>query len=210
MSNSPRFKVINEKLIQNGRENSSTDSIKALMSESENINDIQMSKKKYTVRKQLYRFFEKPDSSRVAMAFTFFISVLIVISVVCLCVQSLVIFKEKNGETKYILLWIVVEGIIAFLFTIEFVVRFLVIVNSFNSLFGFVKNFWNFIDLLAFVPFWIELVLYLSFRVKFNIEYLGILRTLRLLRLFQYWKATSNVQNVFKAIKRSFYSTRLI
>jgi len=147
--------------------------------------------KKKGCRVRTHELFSNPDSSKVARAINSFILSLIVISSVSFVLETVPIMNEGVGQ-------IVFESIEYFcivIFTFEYVIR----ICTTSSVRTFITSVSNAIDLIAIVPFYVELGLLLgSGQLPFQIRSEAasssglastrIIRVLRLARVFRVLK----------------------
>ena len=135
---------------------------------------------------------DDPSSKLGKTANTFVLS-LVILSVIVLIFESL-----KDYAIVYEKQIFIINFFISSVFLIEYTYRFL----HARKKFRFVKDTFNIIDLLSFIPFFIN--------IFSQAEYLRVLRLLRILRLFDFmkhtpvlfWfiKSTKNYKNEYHAI----------
>jgi hypothetical protein len=131
-------------------------------------------------RPAVYRLFEVPSSSPAAQYLAAFMGVMIVLSVFSLFLEPLITPPDKDPTDSEKLAWRIVETIFNTTFTIEFVARMSVHTSvGHNTLVGFLKNPSNICDLVALLPFYVELILLAS------ADGLRLLRTARLIKLIR-------------------------
>lgn len=157
-----------------------------------------MPPKVHVLRVKLYMIFDEPRSSAWAQAWSIFVLFFIVLSI-------LVFVVETIPESKALVdpqVWVAVEAICTVVFTFEFSVRLGVCDVSGLSVFKFLKNPMNMVDLVAILPFYI----WLAFQNVKAVRALGILRTIRLVRLFRIFKLarySSGVEMMTSALRKS-------
>merc|ERR1712227_96796 len=109
---------------------------------------------------------------------------LIVISVVTFCVETLPMFHKKH-----VLFWWILETACIFVFTIEFALR---VVSAPNTC-KFMYDAYTIIDIVAILPYYVELALDLGDGKllnnlddqAFSSSFLRVFRLLRVLRVFK-------------------------
>uniref|UniRef100_A0A7S3G4A9 Ion transport domain-containing protein n=2 Tax=Palpitomonas bilix TaxID=652834 RepID=A0A7S3G4A9_9EUKA len=165
--------------------------------------------KKKGCRVRTHELFSNPDSSKVARAINSFILSLIVISSVSFVLETVPIMNEGVGQ-------IVFESIEYFcivIFTFEYVIR----ICTTSSVRTFITSVSNAIDLIAIVPFYVELGLLLgSGQLPFQIRseaasssglastrIIRVLRLARVFRVLKLGKAFGKIQLVGKALRDS-------
>uniref|UniRef100_A0A4W4HC66 BTB domain-containing protein n=1 Tax=Electrophorus electricus TaxID=8005 RepID=A0A4W4HC66_ELEEL len=153
-------------------------------------------------QRQVWLLFEYPDSSGPAKAIALISVIIIVMSVIVFCLETLPEFKEDidvlrqnyatnvtvNGEklNPFTDPFFFVETLCITWFCFELLVRFL----SCPSKSAFFKNIMNIIDIVAIVPYFVSLFLDLAeYQGKAQqATSLAILRVIRLVRVFRIFK----------------------
>ena len=153
------------------------------------------------LQRKVWELFEYPDTSTYARTIALFSVMVILMSIVVFCVETLPEFKEtiyslekdangtiiskvESGERTKPMYEPTFFGIECFCiawFTIEYIVRLL----SSPRKVKFLYQVLNIIDLIAILPFYITLILHAT---DANISSLSILRVLRLVRVFRIFK----------------------
>ncbi len=127
---------------------------------------------------------------RLGNSFDIFITVLILISLIALTVETIPDLPSWLRQFLYIL-----EIIIVSLFTVEYISRILAARPHSNYVF----SFWGCVDVLAIAPFYFGLLgLGLDLRA---IRVLRLLRVLRAFKLFRHAKAADRLKNAFQSVK---------
>ncbi|MBN2296457.1 MAG: ion transporter [Pirellulales bacterium] len=120
-------------------------------------------------------------------AFDIFIQVLILISLVSFCVETL---PDITNETRY---WLyVVEVVTVALFTIEYGLRILVSENRLR----FIFSFYGMIDLVAILPFYISTGVDLR-----TVRVLRLFRVFRIFKIVRYTQAINRFRAAFVEIR---------
>lgn len=159
----------------------------------------------------LWTLLEKPNSSILGRMLAFFGLMIVILSVVTMCLETVVDSQvrsssyENNFDTKgRNIMFFILEYFCNSVFTIELFLRFIVSPNKFQ----FIKNFLNIIDFIAIVPFWTVLIINshfimnflnlhseLEFKKRNNDQYgLSVLRILRLTRVLRVLKLSRHIQ----------------
>ncbi len=128
---------------------------------------------------------------------------LVVISAVALLVEKELSLRngwENSLEAPWGFLW--GERLIAGLFTLEVLIRWW---RSNPSYYGapdtaYPLNVWGVIDLLAIVPFWVGFIC--------PVEYLGMVRTLRMLRLLKFFRYSRGLQLTALKFYRAYHNMK--
>jgi voltage-gated potassium channel len=127
------------------------------------------------------------NDTRYGRWFDIFIQLLILISIITFCIETL---PNLSEETRKILR--IVETTTVMIFSVEYITRIIVCDNKVK----FIFSFFGIIDLLAILPF------YLSTGVDLrSLRALRLLRTIRILKLVRYSKAVQRFAIVLKMIK---------
>lgn len=126
----------------------------------------------------IYNLMEHPDVNIVSRVFVTFSCLIIFLSIIVYCLETLPIMKSKQ-QTLFVL-----EAFCVAWFTLELVTRFILSPNKFQ----FVKSFMNIIDLVSILPFYLEFVL--ASLEKNNNDYveIAILQVFRVARVFRIFK----------------------
>ncbi|KAG2377517.1 hypothetical protein C9374_009033 [Naegleria lovaniensis] len=161
-----------------------------------------------TWRHKLYLVMNQPQSSRLATIVTIFVSIVVLMSVIVLILESYATLYQ------YELMWWIVEGILAFFFSIEYILRMIGTIYTWRDFRDFFLRIMNIVDLLSFMPFYVEVVLYYIFKftlgeshsitlMVMNLQILGVFRVLRLLKLFTLSKHSIKVKLLLTAMRKS-------
>ena len=177
-------------------------------------------------QKFIWRLFEYPDSSKAARVLALLSVSVIVASIVVLCIETLPQFIvlpeddiDRNDTAKmqeireHNDLASRVKNVfgqleIAFIswFTFEYLVR---LMSSPQKLL-FVRSFLNVIDLLAILPFYVELGLKNSSEQNFSLAFLRILRLVRVFRIFKLSRHSSGLQILGLTLRKSLRELGLL
>jgi len=154
-------------------------------------------------RRQVYDFFEAPDT-RAAQTVNFLILLVIVFSICCLIGET-----TKAGKSMDPIFWFAMEAFSSTVFTLEYVLRLAACTEAIPR-FRFVFSPANLVDLVAIIPFYVDL----AFRLAGGLEGaeategLRVFRAVRLLRLFRLFRSataySSGLKVMGKALKLSF------
>lgn len=144
-----------------------------------------------TLKERIYQVTDVPSSSKLALFVSCFILACIIGSTVCFCLETLPSLRNYDW------FWIYAEIFFITVFTTEYVTRFLV---TPDSKFKFVTEPFNVVDLLAILPFFLEMLLAKS---TVDLRILRIIRLVRLFRLFKVGKYSTNTQLIARAMSRS-------
>lgn len=177
-------------------------------------------------QKFVWRLFEYPDSSKAARVLALLSVSVIVASIVVLCIETLPQFIvipeddiDRNDTAKmeeireHNKLATAVKDLfgkleIAFIswFTFEYLVRLIASPQKWE----FVRSFLNVIDLLAILPFYVELGLKNSNQQNFSLAFLRILRLVRVFRIFKLSRHSSGLQILGLTLKKSLRELGLL
>lgn len=123
------------------------------------------------LRQKLYTIIFEADTPA-GRAFDIALLILIAVSVVVVCLESVVSIGSSYAELFYNLEWI-----FTIIFTIEYLLRIYAVRNPLKYIF----SFYGVIDLLSILPFYLMLI-------NPALHFLLVLRALRLLRIFRIFK----------------------
>lgn len=181
------------------------------------------------LQRQTWNLFEYPDSSKGARILALFSVSIIVASIVILCTETLPNFhvitdseiknpndtsemtrvKKHNKIARTGRLWFgnLEAGFIAW-FTFEYLVRFF----SSPKKLVFLRSMLNIIDILAIVPFYIDLLLnsVIEDSEKLSLAFLRILRLVRVFRIFKLSRHSSGLQILGLTLRKSLRELGLL
>jgi potassium voltage-gated channel Shal-related subfamily D protein 2 len=132
-------------------------------------------------KRMLYQLLEQPTSSPSAFLVHLLMTFLIVTSAVVTVLETVPAFHSINGRV-----WFGLETTLVALFTVEYVTRCVAWSGSWMSLFKWASSFFGIIDLLAILPYYIEIMLQQDTSVFFRFSILRMFRLLRVFRPFRY------------------------
>ena len=144
-------------------------------------------------RESVYNFLSDPHSSKYAFLFASGILVLILLSVLLFCIQSLPEYVD-NEENFFL----ITEAIIVGIFSIEYLLR---LVTCPMSRLSFMTQPLNVIDLLSIIPFYIEVALARRRMLSFTL--IRVLRLAKVFRLFRLSRISSEFHTVIVALFRA-------
>lgn len=177
-------------------------------------------------QKFIWKLFEFPDSSKAARVLALLSVSVIVASIVVLCIETLPQFIvlpedefDRNDTAKmqeireHNKLATAVKHLfgqleIAFIswFTFEYLVRLMASPQKWP----FVRSFLNVIDLLAILPFYVELGLKNTNQQNFSLAFLRILRLVRVFRIFKLSRHSSGLQILGLTLRKSLRELGLL
>ena len=177
-------------------------------------------------QKLIWKLFEYPDSSKAARVLALLSVSVIVASIVVLCIETLPQFIvipedgiDRNDTAKiqeireHNKLATEVKDVfgqleIAFIswFTFEYLVRLIASPEKWL----FVRSFLNVVDLLAILPFYVELGLRNSNQQNFSLAFLRILRLVRVFRIFKLSRHSSGLQILGLTLRKSLRELGLL
>ena len=198
--------------------------IKEILSEEDQVTELaEMPTNK--AQRWIWKLFEYPDSSKAARLIALLSVMVIVASIFLLCIETLPVFtilsedrisandsgklQEVRDHNNYATS---VRAVFAYLemafiswFTFEYFVRLL----SSPAKWRFIRSFLNIIDLLAILPFYVELGLKNS-EQNFSLAFLRILRLVRVFRIFKLSRHSSGLQILGLTLKKSLRELALL
>ncbi|KAJ8905800.1 hypothetical protein NDN08_002305 [Rhodosorus marinus] len=153
-------------------------------------------------RDEVYSVMSFPSYSKTAKAYSIFMSVCVVISIVQLILLS---YPTIETDPTWSLVLFIIDCIVSSVFTIDYFLRFAFC----RDRIAFALDVFNIVDFFSFLPFYIELGLMSGS----GLSTLRVLRVLRLLRLFRIFKISRNVsmiQMLFTALRDAWVSVALL
>ena len=161
-----------------------------------------------TLKQTVWNVMEHPSSSRLAMGVSVFIMLLILLTTVNFLVESTV-SPLAPGEVAPMDFAYVSELFCVIAFTIELIVR----IFSTPHLGKFFCDFMNLVDVVAILPFYLELGLALSGASSGSNSELTIIRVIRLARVFRLFKFSRYLTWIMlltKALKNSLLPLAMV
>ena len=198
--------------------------VKEILNEEEE-NDEQIVMPENQFQRNVWCLFEYPDSSRPARFLAIWSVFVIVASIVILCIETLQEFKvikdsdmtnssdpverklveEHNKTANVARSWFAkLEMAFIIWFTFEYLVRLLFSPQKLV----FVRSFLNIVDVLAILPYFIDLALKNS--DNFNLAVLRILRLIRVFRIFKLSRHSSGLQILGMTLRKSMRELGLL
>lgn len=156
-------------------------------------------------RVRLHRLLEEPSSGNMAKVVSFTVLLLVGLSVLSLLLES-VPSAVRDIDSA---VWIVIEYVSSLVFTVEYLLRFLVCdVFGTTTKCHWVLQASNICDLMAILPFYLELALSGS-----KVSGLRVLRSIRLVRVFRVFKFgrySSGMQVMAEAVLNSVNALQVL
>eukprot|EP00754_Rhynchopus_humris_P003198 Rhum_TRINITY_DN11713_c2_g1::Rhum_TRINITY_DN11713_c2_g1_i1::g.46471::m.46471 len=145
-----------------------------------------------TTRDSLILFFEQPFSSRKAKAFFIAQVVLILLSVVALCMETVPRYNpELMPEHK--VLWVTIEIVVTVVFTLETAAR----IALQRERLRFIKKPTVIADILAVLPFYLEEIF------EAQGDGTDVLKLFRLFRMMKFFRNFRPIENLVRALEKS-------
>jgi hypothetical protein len=154
------------------------------------------------VRVRINTFFEEPHSSQGALMFSLLIFLLIVVSSVTLCVETLPHYAAQVEADDYDPLsgpWFVIETVCVVFFTIEFLGR-LVSCASYRR---FLLSPLNWADFVAILPYYIEVISANGGSKDVDLRIVRLIRLARIFRVFKLSRYSAGLQVTGRAMANS-------
>ncbi|KAK3268934.1 hypothetical protein CYMTET_22591 [Cymbomonas tetramitiformis] len=131
---------------------------------------------KLSTQERWHQFLNEPTSSSGAMALAIWIMLLIFVSTVTYCVETLPQIYDPDASLS---VWVLMEAFCILCFSIELLMRFLVEIDRY----AFCMDVMNVVDLVSILPFYLELMF-----ASIEVPGLSVLRVMRLARVFRLLK----------------------
>ncbi|KAF8628767.1 hypothetical protein AX15_003739 [Amanita polypyramis BW_CC] len=132
-------------------------------------------------KRNLNSLLEHPTSSPSAFVTHMFITFLILLSALVTVLETVPAFHSIPTRV-----WFGLETSLVALFTIEYIARCIAWSSTWLSLLKWTISFFGIIDLLAVVPYYIELIMHQDTSVLFRFSILRVFRLLRVFKPFRY------------------------
>ncbi|EPQ08421.1 Potassium voltage-gated channel subfamily F member 1 [Myotis brandtii] len=163
-------------------------------------------------RRRVWKFLEKPESSRPARAVAVLSFLLILLSSMVMCmgtIPELQVLDTEGSRVEHPTLESVETACIGW-FTLEYLLRLFASPNKLH----FVLSFMNIVDVLAILPFYVSLTLtHLGARMMELTKVqqaVQALRIMRVARIFKLARHSTGLQTLTYALKRSFKELGLL
>jgi hypothetical protein len=131
-------------------------------------------------RRAMWDFLENPSSSRLAKAFMIIGLLVIMLSILSLCLDTVYVLPHQAEIFRNL------EAACILFFTVEYAMR----LYATNGKLRFVKSRMNIIDLVAILPYYVGLLL------KDGVDGLSVVRVVRLVRVFRVFKFGSSMRGL--------------
>ncbi|KAM6489995.1 hypothetical protein JOM56_014574 [Amanita muscaria] len=132
-------------------------------------------------KRNLNALLEHPTSSSSAFVINMFTTFLIVLSALVTVFETVPAFHSISTRT-----WFGLETSLVALFTVEYIARCIAWSSTWFTLLKWAVSFYGIIDLLAVMPYYIELIMHQDTSVLFRFSILRMFRLLRVFRPFRY------------------------
>ena len=120
----------------------------------------------------------------------------ILLSVMLFCLETMNSFHSNQSR---MLILLILDGVCVTWFTIELSIRFMVCPNRVQ----FLKNIMNWIDLLAIIPFFLDLIMRYGFNRNGDFTFLQVIRVIRVFRIIKLSKHNMGLQILGHTLKAS-------
>ena len=155
-------------------------------------------------KRKVWDLLENPETSRVAQLFAIFSLLMILVSIITTCLETLPEFSANLKTNTNDNPWDLIEFSLNLWFLTELILRF-----AFSpSKLRFIKGEMNWIDAVAIIPYFI--VLGVSKDKVTSLGFLRILRFMRVIRLFRLSKHSKRLKVVGEIIKSSVGELHLL
>eukprot|EP00397_Hematodinium_sp_SG-2012_P033255 GEMP01035507.1.p1 GENE.GEMP01035507.1~~GEMP01035507.1.p1 ORF type:complete len:522 (+),score=72.46 GEMP01035507.1:153-1718(+) len=150
---------------------------------------------------RIYLMVEEPSSSRAAKMTQYVILSTIVVSIIALSMETM---PELWGVVPSEV-WSASEAFCTFVFTVEYGLR-LWSCTVVQTRAAFISTFVNITDLLAVIPFYVDLMIMSDYQATGNSQMLRSFRVFRLIRIFRVFKLgrhSAGLRLMFRALAKS-------
>ncbi|KAH7925161.1 voltage-gated potassium channel [Leucogyrophana mollusca] len=153
-------------------------------------------------KRHIFDLLERPTSSSSAFLLHFASTSLIVFSAVVTILETVPSFHSISPRV-----WFGLETTLVLLFTVEYSARCFAWSSSWISLAKWIFSFYGVIDMLAILPYYIEIMLHQDTSVLFRFSILRMFRLLRVFRPFRYNSTILlTIEVMYLAIRRSHHA----
>lgn len=147
------------------------------------------------MRKQVYQMLEHPRHSNTSFAVCALIFFMIILSTVFCCAETLPVLETPFWRQFF---W-TSDVVFVVFFTLEYLIRYWASDNRS----GFVWKPLNIIDLVALIPFYIELIVWMLFTSAHSNGLFRALQLIRVLRFIRVGKFSADMQFIGEGLSRS-------
>lgn len=164
-------------------------------------------KKRLTIAGRVYKLMEEPNSSPEALVILWVVLGCIALSTILFCMETIPAY-EKSPYTE---MFFFAEAAFVSVFMCEYVTRMVATVASGKM--SFCAALWsplNFIDLIAILPFFVDLFLLLVMHDRARFGDLRALRTCRLVRMFKVGRYAPQLKLIGHSMARSSASLLML
>lgn len=145
----------------------------------------------------IWMLFEHPSSSPQAKVLAIFSLLIIMISIVIFCVETMPVLDDSAERGKNKRIFFVINAICSSWFTFEYVIR---LIASPNKI-GFLKGVLNILDLLSILPFYVTLTV--PEESAGSIDILRVMRVIRVCRIFKLTRHSKGLHVLGKTLYAS-------
>jgi hypothetical protein len=147
----------------------------------------------------VYMFLSDPTSSKGAFYYSVYMNLLILFSTAAFCVQTIPSLSNSPEDARQ---WWMIEIFVMSQFTVEYVVRLVCAPNKR----AFVVSPMNMVDLVAILPFYLELIIVAIYGAG-SLSIVAVIRIIRLVRIFRLFKLGQHSRQV-RMVARAFARSR--
>lgn len=152
----------------------------------------------YTFRGRIRRGLEDPLSSYIAKCFHVFIGLVIVVNISCNAIETSPCTINKTCGECYPNTFFIINVLCVPIFTAEYLLGIIVSPSPWQH----VCHIFNIIDLMAIIPFYINILLTNMYQGQ-NLQPFAVLRVFRIFRVLKFARYSHKLVDLFRSIKKS-------
>lgn len=161
----------------------------------------------YTIRGRIRQGLEDPMSSYGARVFHVFIGIVIIVNVCANAIETIYCEVDKTLGDCYPSLFFAINALCVPIFTAEYILG--VLVSS--SPCQHVRHAFNVIDLLAIVPFYVNIIVEQLYQGKNqDLQSFSVLRVFRIFRVLKFARYSQKLTELFHSIKKSSHELSVL
>jgi len=157
--------------------------------EKENCGEVQ---KDFSLRGRIWDFFNDEDSSSSAWIYSNFIHFITIISAVLIAFETVSCDEVRKCGDVYKSSIFIINATCVGILTLDYLIKLIVVREKLK----FIRGFLNFIDLLALLPFYLEIILKHVFNVTEDVSFISILRLFRVFRILKLAKRSERLRTI--------------
>lgn len=148
--------------------------------------------KDLSFRDRIWEFFTDEESSSAAWQYSNFIHLVTIVSAVLIAFETVSCDEVHKCGEVYKASVFIINFTCVVIFTLDYLTKLAVVREKLK----FIRGFLNFIDLLALLPFYLEIMLKYVFGVTQDVSFIAILRLFRVFRIIKIAKRSERLRTI--------------